>query len=198
MFYKWYTDQDQQEEPFMTNVSTNLLAIQHHLNLTTKEMAEKLGISENELRYSIENPTLEFIELICSVFGVSKKFITEGAGLMSTTCTLPVTDILAFREARNWKQFHTPKDLAISLSLEAAELLECFQWSGSDVEVKEKKTHMEEELADILIYSVLFADAIGADIPAIIKSKLAKNGQKYTVEKAFGNAKKYTDFTTTE
>ncbi|NCC64368.1 MAG: nucleotide pyrophosphohydrolase, partial [Spirochaetia bacterium] len=68
-----------------------------------------------------------------------------------------------------------------------------FQWSGSDVEVKEKQARMEEELADILIYSVLFADAIGADIASIIKSKLAKNGEKYDVQRAYGSAKKYTE-----
>ena len=57
---------------------------------------------------------------------------------------------------------------------------------------------MEEELADILIYSVLFADAIGVDIPTIIKNKLKKNGEKYAVDKAFGNAKKYTEFSETD
>jgi len=88
---------------------------------------------------------------------------------MLIDCTLPVSDILAFRDERNWKQFHTPKDLSISLSLEAAELLECFQWSGSDLTAKQKQAQMEEELADILIYSVLFADAIGVDIPSIVR-----------------------------
>jgi len=112
---------------------------------------------------------------------------------MFETQVLPVADILAFRDERNWKQFHTPKDLSISLSLEAAELLECFQWSKSDVEVREKHDKMKEELADILIYSVLFADAINADIPTIIKNKLAKNCEKYDVKKAYGSAKKYTE-----
>ena len=60
--------------------------------------------------------------------------------------------ILKFRDDRNWKQFHTPKDLAISISLEAAELLEVFQWSGTDLVVKEKRDKIEEELADVLIY----------------------------------------------
>lgn len=113
---------------------------------------------------------------------------------MNSECSLPITDILSFRDARNWKQFHSPKDLSISLSLEAAELLECFQWSGSDVKAKDKHPQMEEELADILIYSVLFADAIGIDIPTIIHNKLKKNAEKYPVSDSFGNAKKYTEF----
>ncbi|NLV83295.1 MAG: nucleotide pyrophosphohydrolase [Spirochaetales bacterium] len=117
---------------------------------------------------------------------------------MFSEYALPAADILAFRDARNWKQFHTPKDLSISLTLEAAELLECFQWSGSDVDVKQKQAQMEDELADILIYSVLFADAIDADIPTIIKNKLKKNGEKYNVSDSFGNAKKYTEFSETE
>ncbi len=99
-----------------------------------------------------------------------------------------------FRDERNWKQFHTPKDLAISITLEASELLECFQWSAGNLVVEEHKAAMEEELADILIYAVSFADAIGSDIPTIIREKLAKNGVKYPVEKAWGTAAKYSDF----
>ena len=99
-----------------------------------------------------------------------------------------------FRDERNWKQFHTPKDLAISITLEASELLECFQWSAGNLVVEEHKAAMEEELADILIYAVSFAAAIGSDIPTIIREKLAKNGVKYPVEKAWGTAAKYSDF----
>jgi len=130
--------------------------------------------------------------------GVAYQYLIKGEGPMSSECALPVSDIIAFRDKRNWKQFHTPKDLSISLSLEAAELLECFQWSGSDLEAKNKQAQMEDELADILIYSVLFADAINADIPTIIKNKLKKNSEKYAVSNAFGNAKKYTEFSETE
>lgn len=99
--------------------------------------------------------------------------------------------ILEFRDNRNWKQFHNPKDLAISISLEAAELLETFQWSGSDTVVKENLEEMKEELADILIYSFLMADVIGVDVEQIMKDKIIKNNQKYPVDKAFGNKKKY-------
>lgn len=175
-----------------------ILAIQKHLGLSSSEMAEKLGITEEEYLLSLLDPPFSLIRKLTSVFGVNKLYLTEGVGPMFLTCTLPVSDILTFRDERNWKQFHTPKDLSISLSLEAAELLECFQWSGSDVEAKSKHARMEEELADILIYSVLFADAIGVDIPTIIHNKLKKNGEKYAVDKAYGNAKKYTEFSETD
>ncbi|MCB7320819.1 nucleotide pyrophosphohydrolase [Lacrimispora sp. 210928-DFI.3.58] len=102
-------------------------------------------------------------------------------------------EITAFRDARNWKQFHNPKDLAISISLEAAELLEVFQWSGKDVLVEEKRDRLEEELADVLIYCGLMADAVGMKIDEIILKKLEKNKKKYPVEKAYGNSAKYTE-----
>lgn len=99
--------------------------------------------------------------------------------------------IRKFTKERDWDQFHNPKDLAISVSLEAAELLETFQWSGSDTEVTGKREAMKEELADVLIYSLMMADAIGADAKAIILEKLKKNAAKYPVEKAYGSSKKY-------
>ena len=102
-------------------------------------------------------------------------------------------DIIKFRDARDWKQFHTPKDLAISLCLEAAELLEVFQWSGEDLYCAEKKDQIKEELADIVNYCVLMADACDIDLDDISKAKLEKNGEKYPVEKAYGSNKKYTE-----
>lgn len=89
-----------------------------------------------------------------------------------------------FRDERHWKKFHNPKDLAISINLEASELLELFQWSGKDLEVSGKRLAMEEELADVLFYCQYFADAIGADIPTIMVAKLEKNKRKYPVSKA--------------
>jgi NTP pyrophosphatase (non-canonical NTP hydrolase) len=105
-------------------------------------------------------------------------------------------NILNFRDARDWKKFHNPKDLAISISLEAAELLEVFQWSGSDVEVdSEKKINkVKEELADVMIYSILMADTLGLDISEIVNNKLEENNKKYPVEKAYGKADKYTAY----
>jgi NTP pyrophosphatase (non-canonical NTP hydrolase) len=178
----------------MTTITTRILNLQKILHLSSKEIAQTIEFSEAAFQSAIEFPTEAFLRHLCSAFGVSLSYLKEGVGPMFAKQMLPVADILAFRDERNWKQFHTPKDLAISLSLEASELLECFQWSGSDVEAKEKHGQMREELADILIYSVLFADAIGVDIPSIIGEKLAKNGKKYEVSKAYGNAKKYTEF----
>ncbi len=109
--------------------------------------------------------------------------------------TIPelMQDITSFRDERNWKQFHTPKDLAISISLEAAELLEIFQWSGEDLIVESKRAKIEEELADVLIYCGLMADVVGLDVSEIITKKLAENRAKYPVEKAYGKSDKYTD-----
>ena len=97
--------------------------------------------------------------------------------------------VIAFREKRDWAQYHNPKDLAISLSLEAAELLEIFQWKDSE-EVEavrsnaEDRQRIKEELGDILIYALNMCDAIGLEI----------NEEKYPVEKAKGSAKKYTKY----
>ncbi|WP_346683763.1 nucleotide pyrophosphohydrolase [Anaerostipes butyraticus] len=104
-----------------------------------------------------------------------------------------IDQVLKFRDDRNWKQFHNPKDLAISISLEAAELLEIFQWSGEDVYCKDKMDQIREELADVLNYSILMADACGLDLDEIIRDKVKKNNEKYPVEKAYGSKEKYTE-----
>ena len=104
-------------------------------------------------------------------------------------------EILNFRNERDWKQFHNPKDLAISLSLEAAELLETFQWSGTDFECREKSDKIREELADVCIYAALIADAYGLDLDTIIREKLKINAEKYPADAARGSAKKYTELT---
>ena len=95
-----------------------------------------------------------------------------------------IKQILKFRDDRDWKQFHNPKDLAISISLEAAELLEVFQWSGTDVSNEGKQEKIKEELADVLNYCVLMADACGLD-------KIKVNNEKYPVSKAKGKKEKY-------
>ena len=103
--------------------------------------------------------------------------------------------VIQFRDDREWRQFHTPKDLAISLSLEAAELLEIFQWSGADLECRDKLGHIREELADVLSYCVLMADVCGLDLDEILNAKVDQNAAKYPVEKARGSAAKYTELT---
>ena len=104
-----------------------------------------------------------------------------------------INEVLKFRDDRDWKQFHNPKDLAISISLEAAELLEVFQWSADDLVCEEKTEKVKEELADVLSYCVLMADACGLDMDEIVKEKMKRNNEKYPVEKAFGSKEKYTE-----
>lgn len=101
--------------------------------------------------------------------------------------------IRRFVTERDWDKFHNPKDMAISLSLEAAELLEVFQWSGADLEVNGKKPQMAEELADVLVYGIMLSQVLGLDADAVIKDKMAKNILKYPVDKAYGSVKKYTE-----
>lgn len=102
-----------------------------------------------------------------------------------------INQILKFRDDRDWKQFHNPKDLAISISLEAAELLEVFQWSGADTSNINKQEKIKEELADVINYCVLMADVCGLDIDEIVQEKLKVNNIKYPVEKAKGKSDKY-------
>lgn len=102
-----------------------------------------------------------------------------------------IDKIIHFRDERDWKQFHNPKDLAISISLEAAELLEVFQWSGENTSSDGKEVKIKEELADVLNYCVLLADACGFDIDDIMQEKIRINEMKYPVSKAKGKKDKY-------
>ena len=104
-----------------------------------------------------------------------------------------IARVVKFRDDRNWRQFHTPKDLAISLSLEAAEVLELFQWSGTDLECADKRDKLRDELADVLSYCILMADVCGLDLDEIMNEKVSRNETKYPVEKARGSAAKYTE-----
>ena len=104
-----------------------------------------------------------------------------------------INKVLKFRDDRDWKQFHNPKDLAISISLEAAELLEVFQWSAEDVVCENKIDKIREELADVVNYCILMADSCGLDLDEIVQEKVKVNSEKYPVEKAFGSKEKYTE-----
>jgi NTP pyrophosphatase (non-canonical NTP hydrolase) len=104
-----------------------------------------------------------------------------------------IKKILKFRDDRDWKQFHNGKDLAISLNLEASELLELFQWSGADLTAAEKVEAMKEELADIVMYAILFADRYGIDLNKALEKKLEQNNNKYPVKDARGKKDKYTE-----
>ena len=95
--------------------------------------------------------------------------------------------IRKFSEDRDWDQFHSPANLAKSISIEANELLECFQWSDENYDINEVK----EELADVMVYCVDMLDKLNLDADEIINAKMDKNEAKYPVEKARGSAKKY-------
>ncbi|MCI6697260.1 MAG: nucleotide pyrophosphohydrolase [Solobacterium sp.] len=104
-----------------------------------------------------------------------------------------VKEVLKFRDDRDWKQFHDPKDLAISISLEASELLEIFQWSRDDVYCLDKIDKIKEELADVMNYCILMADACNLDLDKIITDKIKLNELKYPVDKAKGTSAKYNE-----
>jgi NTP pyrophosphatase (non-canonical NTP hydrolase) len=101
-----------------------------------------------------------------------------------------IDQLTQFRDARDWEQFHNPKDLALALSIEASELLEAFLWKSPDEADIEK---IKEELADVFAYSLLLADKLKLDINQIVFDKIKKNEEKYPVHKAKGKATKYSD-----
>ena len=98
--------------------------------------------------------------------------------------------IRRFTEDRDWDQFHTPANLAKSISIEANELLECFQWSEDDYDLE----HVKEELADVLVYCRNMLDRLELDEDEIVNAKMTQNEAKYPVEKARGSAAKYDQF----
>ena len=101
--------------------------------------------------------------------------------------------LIEFRDARDWKQFHTSKDLATAISIEAAELNELFLWKAlADSEAVEKEK-IKEELADILAFSFLLAEKHGMNVKELMLEKIKKNNEKYPIEKAKGTAKKYNE-----
>ena len=95
--------------------------------------------------------------------------------------------IRKFTEERDWDQFHSPANLAKSIVIEAAELLECFQWSDEEYDLK----HIKEELADVMVYSQNLLDKLGLDADEIVNMKMTMNEEKYRVEKAKGKSDKY-------
>jgi len=104
--------------------------------------------------------------------------------------------LIDFRDARDWKQFHSLKDLILSLNLEASELLELTQWKSETdfatlADEPEMKAKLEEECADVLLYLLLITERAGIDLLAVADEKIDRNGEKYPVEKAKGVARKY-------
>ena len=102
---------------------------------------------------------------------------------------ITIQRIKQFTEDRDWDQFHTPVNLAKIISIEASELLECFQWSDTEF----NREHVCEELADVMNYCIQMADKLDVDLDQIINDKIDQNEKKYPVEAAKGNAAKYTE-----
>lgn len=101
-----------------------------------------------------------------------------------------IKEINDFRDERDWRQFHNAKDLALSVSLEASELLENFQWKTSEEAIANDLENIKDEIADVMIYSLMLADDLGLSIEDIIRHKIKKNGEKYTVETSKGRRKR--------
>jgi dCTP diphosphatase len=102
-----------------------------------------------------------------------------------------------FARARDWEQFHTPKNLAMALTGEAAELQEIFQWLSAEQSAslnEQQRTHAAEELADVLLYLCRLADVLQIDLAAAAQHKLQRNAEKYPVERVKGSAAKYSDY----
>ncbi len=106
--------------------------------------------------------------------------------------------VLAFTRERDWEQFHAPKNLSMALAAEAGELMEHFLWATSEESKTlahnvKKRAEIEDELADVIIYGLEFANMTGIDVAAAIERKMAANAAKYPVEKSRGNSAKYTE-----
>lgn len=130
-----------------------------------------------------------------------EKLQTQRMSILTDTVT-PLAElkrrVLAFAQERDWEQFHSPKNLSMALAAEAAELMEHFLWSTPEASREiaaepAKRQKIAEELADVVIYSLEFANMTGLDVAAIIEAKMAANARKYPVEKARGRSDKYTE-----
>lgn len=116
----------------------------------------------------------------------------------TTTVSALKQRVLAFARERDWEQFHAPKNLSMALAAEAGELMEHFLWAGPEdsravARDPAKRAKIAEELADVVIYALEFANATGIDVAASIEAKMASNALRYPVEKARGRSSKYTE-----
>ena len=115
---------------------------------------------------------------------------------MSDSIAHLTREIMAFRDARDWKQFHNPKEMAVAITAEAGELLQHFVWQNpaqSETRVTERKGELESEMADIAILLFEMAESCGVDLAEAMRAKLARNELRYPVDKAKGSNKKYNE-----
>ncbi len=115
---------------------------------------------------------------------------------MPTTIEALTAEIRAFRDARDWRQFHNPKELAVAITAEAGELLQHFVWQSpeqSERRITERRAEIESEIADVAILLFELADNCDMDLAAVMRAKLARNEERYPAEKARGSNKKYNE-----
>jgi NTP pyrophosphatase (non-canonical NTP hydrolase) len=109
-----------------------------------------------------------------------------------------LSELIKFRKDRDWEQFHKPKDLAISLSIEASELLEWFQWrSDEEIQVQlesDRRSALEDEIADVAVYLTYLCHDLKIDLNQVIANKIIKNAKKYPIERVKGRADKYNEY----
>ena len=129
---------------------------------------------------------------------VTKKIYLKGKGKAAMAKDINIQDLInkinKFREERDWRKFHNPKDLSISISLEASELLELFQWKSSEEAVENNLDRMKDEIADIFIYLLMLSDDLGLDLFSAVTEKMNKNNGKYPKELCKGKRDKYTAY----
>ena len=124
---------------------------------------------------------------------IYQELMDKGFDFESSIFDSLMEEVVEFRDERNWQQFHNPKDLALSLSLEASELLENFQWKTSEEALDDNFENIIDELADVVIYALLMSNELNINLEQAIKDKIRKNREKYPVNKSFGSSKKYTN-----
>lgn len=176
-----------EESSRLVKVVTELKENYPHIQWQIKwhEFKDMLGTQKSYI--SLMAPKEQYEEAI----QIYEEFVENG--FESSTFDELMEEIVEFRDERNWKQFHNPKDLAISLSLEAGELLENFQWKLSEEAVDENLENIKDEIADVVIYTMLLSHELNINLEKATKEKIQKNNLKYPVDKAFGSRKKYTD-----
>ena len=142
-----------------------------------------------------------FPSAVLGVEAGASRVITSGMPALtdSTTTLADLKErVLAFARERDWEQFHAPKNLSMALAAEAAELMEHFLWSSPEqsrtvAADPAKRARIAEEVADVVIYALEFANATGLDVAAAVEAKMAANARKYPIEKARGRSAKYTE-----
>ena len=122
---------------------------------------------------------------------------TQGGKMADATTTLDDlrADVIAFRDERDWAKFHTPKNLAMAVTTEAAELAELYLWQGdADRPTGERVERTAQEMADVLIYLLCLADTLNIDLTSAVKAKLAKNAEKYPADEVRGSVERYNEY----